>query len=158
MKRQSKWGLMALAWGWVVLAFLAGCGQENARFTPSADVAKSSLETALSAWRDGKPCGPVEATPPVHVVDSVWQAGARVESFSIGDEEDLGDGTKQFLVKLSIKEAKGARESEVRYVVHGLEPIYVFREDDYKRFLNMDNNPEPPKGRSAVTRSRRGVK
>ena len=81
-----------------------------------------------------------------------------MESFSIGDEEDLGDGTKQFLVKLSIKEAKGARESEVRYVVHGLEPIYVFREDDYKRFLNMDNNPEPPRSRSAGTRSKRGVR
>lgn len=156
MRREDSRGLIGVLPAAVFLALLVGCGQGNARFTPSTDVAKTSLETALTAWRDGKPCGPVEAKPPVHVVDSVWQAGAKVESFTIGDEEDLGDGTKQFVVKLTMKEAKGARESEVRYVVHGLEPVYVFREDDYKRVLNMDNNPEPPRARSGARSSRRG--
>lgn len=139
------------------LALCAGCGHDNARFTPAADAAKSSLETALTAWRNGKPCGAVESKPPIHVVDSIWQGGAKVETFQIGEEEAADDGTKRFVVKLTMKEAKGVRESEVRYVVHGLEPIYVFREDDYKRVLAMDDNPEPPRSRSGAKRSKRGA-
>ncbi len=156
MNRELSRGLIGIVPACVLLSCLAGCGQGNARFTPSTDVARTSLEAALTAWRDGKPCGPVEGKPPVHAVDSVWQAGARMESFQIGEEEDLGDGTKQFVVKLTMKEAKASRESDVRYVVHGLEPVYVFREDDYKRALNMDNNPEPPRTRKASGRTRRG--
>jgi hypothetical protein len=93
----------------------------------------------LSAWRDGKPYGPVAATPPVQVADTAWQRGDKLESFEIGAEEDGGDSTKQFAVKLKMKAP--ARESTDRYVVHGRDPIWVYREEDYKRMLNMDNNP-----------------
>ena len=86
---------------------LAGCGASHARFTPTSGEARSSLEAALTAWRDGKPYGPVAATPPVQVADSAWQAGQQVESFEIGDEEDDGDGTKQFVVKLKMKKPRG---------------------------------------------------
>ena len=59
------------------LLALAGCdGTGHARYTPTKDEARSSLEAALTAWRDGKPYGPIEATPPVNVADSAWQGGA----------------------------------------------------------------------------------
>src|ERR1017187_5099766 len=97
---------------------VAGCGGTgHAKFTPTAGEARSSLEASLTAWRDGKPSGEIDATPPVRMVDSEWQRGQQIESFQIGDEEDTGDGTKQFTVKLTMKKAKN--QQEVRYVVHG---------------------------------------
>ncbi len=78
---------------------------------------------------------------PIQVADSAWQAGQQVESFEIGDEEDDGDGTKQFVVTLKMKKPPG--EQSVRYFVHGRDPVWVYREEDYKRMINMDNNPVP---------------
>ena len=38
-----------------LVSLLAGCGASHARYTPTSDEARSSLEAALTAWRDGKP-------------------------------------------------------------------------------------------------------
>jgi hypothetical protein len=124
-----------------LVSLLTGCGASHARFTPTSGEARSSLEAALTAWRDGKPYGPVEATPPVQITDTAWQGGQQIESFEIGDEEDGGDGTKQFAVTIKMKKPQG--DQSVRYVVHGRDPVWVYREEDYKRMLNMDNNPVP---------------
>ena len=59
--------------------------------------------------------------------------GQQIESFQIGDEEDGGDGTKQFVVKLTMKKAKAGQD--VRYFVHGRDPVWVFSEADYKQML-----------------------
>ena len=40
-----------------------------------------------------------------------------------------------------------AASTEATYVVVGNSPIAVFREEDYNRTLNMDNNPTPTKKR-----------
>jgi hypothetical protein len=139
MNTAMRFRLAVLAAALPLLGLMGGCGVGHARFTPTADEARSSLEAALTAWRDGKAVGEVEAKPPVQVVDSVWQGGQQVDSFQIGDEEDGGDGTKQFVVKMTMKKAKGSQD--VRYVVHGRDPVWVYREEDYKRTLNMENNP-----------------
>jgi hypothetical protein len=127
-----------------LLVLLAGCGAGYAHYTPKGDEARSSLEAALTAWRDGKACGTIETTPRVQVADSVWQGGQKLESFEIGPEEDGGDGTKQFDVKLTLKTAeKPVRD--VRYVVHGRDPVWVFNGDDYQHMLAMDNKPDTAK-------------
>ena len=95
----------------------------------------------MTAWREGKPCGPIDAKPPVQVADTAWQAGQQVESFEIGEEKDEGDGTRQFVVAIKMKKPPG--EQTVRYFVHGRDPVWVYREEDYKRMINMDNNPAP---------------
>ena len=108
----------------------------------------------MTAWRDGKPFGPIDAKPPVQVADSAWQAGQQVESFEIGEEKDEGDGTKQFVVTMKMKKPPG--DQTVRYYVHGRDPVWVYREEDYKRMINMDNNPEPvSRSKSALRRSAR---
>jgi hypothetical protein len=134
-----------------LLALLAGCGASHARFVPTSGEARASLEAALSAWRDGKAAGEIEAKPPIHVVDSAWQAGRQLQSFQIGEEEDGGDGVKQFVVKLTMKNSKG--DQEVRYVVHGRDPVWVFTADDYKHMLDMDNKPDAaPRARAGTRR------
>jgi hypothetical protein len=136
LKRYRSIGLIAAL---PLVGLFSGCGSSLARYTPTTDEAKSSLEAALTAWRDGKPIGPIAANPPVQVADSAWQAGQQVGSFEIGDEQDDGDGTKQFVVKVKMKKPPG--EQSVRYFVHGRDPVWVYREEDYKRMINMDNNP-----------------
>ncbi len=133
----------------------SGCGSSQARFTPTKDEARASLEKALAAWSKGAACGAIESTPPIQVVDSDWLGGSRIESFEIGAEEEIEEGAKQFEVKLTRKPAKGAPSVDaVRYVVYGRAPVYVFREDDYQRTLNMDNNPGGT-ARGPVRRGRR---
>ena len=124
----------------LALVALAGCADATAHYTPTGGEARAALEAALTAWRDGRPYGQVEATPPVRVLDSAWQSGGQLASFQVLDEQDQ-DATKQFSVRLAMKKPQG--EKTVRYIVHGRDPVWVYREEDYARTLNMDNNPQP---------------
>lgn len=148
LQRGAVWLVAALG-----LGFFTGCDSGHARYTPSSGDARASLEAALTAWREGKPPGLIDVKPPVQVIDSAWQGGQQIESFAIGDEQDPGDGTKQFLVKLVTKPKKS--EQEVKFVVHGRDPVYVFREDDYMRMINMDNNPVSSRPKSSSRQSGR---
>ncbi len=134
-----------------LLCFIAGCGSELDRYKPTTALARTSLESALSAWRDGKPYGPIETTPPVQVGDVAWESGQQLESFTIGDEIDEGDGTKQFVVTLKMKKAPA--EQSVKYFVHGRDPVWVYREENYKRMIGMDNNPTPAASGKSAGRS-----
>ena len=152
VQRYHRLALMAAS---LLVSLLTGCGASSARFKPTTDEARSSLEAALTAWRDGKPYGSVVATPPIQVGDSAWQAGDQVESFEIGEELD-DDGTKQFVVAFKMKKPPG--NQSVRYYVHGRDPVWIYREEDYKRMLNMDNNPvttSPSKSKTRRSGGRR---
>jgi hypothetical protein len=149
MKRTMRFRLMWLVAAAPGLLLLAGCGDAgHAKFTPTKDEARSSLEAALTAWRDGRPFGPLETTPPVRIADSLWQGGQQIESFQIGDEQSNDDGTKHFPVKLTIKKTKAVQE--VEYVVHGRDPVWVFSGTDYQRMIDMDNGPQPTRNRSSA--------
>ena len=52
---------------------------------------------------------------------------------------------KRFAVKLV--RVPPAKEEEVIYIVLGAGPLSVFRDEDYERAMNMDNNPAPKKRR-----------
>jgi hypothetical protein len=156
MNSVKRYHRLALVAALPLVSLITGCGASHARFTPTAVEARTSLEAALTAWRDGKPFGPIEATPSVQVADSAWQAGQQVESFEIGEEKDEGDGTKQFAVAIKMKKPPG--DKSVRYFVHGRDPVWVYREEDYQRMLNMDNNPvtnSPSKSNSRRSGGRR---
>jgi hypothetical protein len=139
----------------IVPLFCTGCGfaQGGAGPTPSSLTARGALESSLTAWKDGKKPGAIEgATPPIQVVDSTWQAGAKLASFEILREEP-GEPEKRFTVRLVSGTPPVALET--RYMVVGTDPIGVYREDDYKRMLNMENNPAPAhSGRATRPRGR----
>jgi predicted small lipoprotein YifL len=138
MKHVRRFPLIATALAAALLSSLAGCGGTgNARYIPDAEVARASLETALGAWRDGKPCGPIEGTPPIRVADSAWQNGEQIASFEIGDEQAADDGAKEFPVKLTLK--KDGKVRDVRYVINGRDPVWIYSEADYKRMNEMGN-------------------
>jgi hypothetical protein len=145
MRAWYPWrGVRALALGALPIAW-SGCGSDTARYTPTADAARTSLEAALTAWRDGRPIGAIEGdTPPVRVADSNWRSGEKLEAFQVLGEGDV-DGRKEFTVRLTMKQPRG--EKEARYIVHGRDPIWVYRREDFARAMDMDNQPEPPRTR-----------
>jgi hypothetical protein len=115
----------------VLLALAAGCSGKGAgRYTPSAGTARQALEVALNAWKGGqdKP-GPIAGSAPaVQVDDPSWYAGQRLESFEILQEEKTTTGDGKFTVRLNLQGAPQAQE--VRYIVRGIDTLWVFRETD----------------------------
>jgi hypothetical protein len=106
-------------------------------------VARESLEAALTAWRDGRPVGSIAGnSTPIRLVDSSWRSGENLAAFQVLGEADV-DGRKEFTVRLTMKEPRG--ETEARYLVHGRDPVWVYRAEDFARAMDMDNQPEPPR-------------
>jgi hypothetical protein len=143
--------LIALAGGAAVL--LPGCGNPSHAHAPGATEARKALEDSLSTWQKGASRDRLAAgSPPVQPVDFQWQAGQALEAYKIlAEEPDEGDAAKRFTVSLSLRPTKGAKpaagETKARYVVLGRDPVWVYREDDYIRALNMDDNPRPASSR-----------
>jgi hypothetical protein len=116
------------------LALSAGCsrtGSKDSDFIPSSGSARKALESALKSWQSGKPPGAVEGAnaPKVQAVDSRWQAGQKLVAFEIVKEEQAGDGPRWLTVRLDV----GKGPQEVRYAVFGIDPLLVYREEDYQK-------------------------
>lgn len=120
---------------------------------PSTDVARSALEKTLEAWKSGAKHGELGSTDPViQAVDSDWRSGKALSSFEILNEEESAS-ERRFTVKLVYAEAVAKNKTkentgttaDARYVVLGKGPVLVYREEDYQRMLNMDNNPATSK-------------
>lgn len=128
----------------LILLVVPACGG-GPNMNPSADRARTALEAALAAWKEGRRPGLIEGTdPPVQAIDNEWTNGRKLASFEVVGEKP-SEADKRFIVKLGY--ASPAASAEAVYVVLGASPIAVFREEDYARTINMDNNPAPRKRR-----------
>jgi hypothetical protein len=141
--RVSKRGrLLRISFLLALASFIgaSGCGAGGGGVLPSDQVARASLEAALSAWRDGKTPGTIAGVePPLEVVDTPWRQGKKLASYEILREEP-GTTEKRFAVRLDLKEP--ASKQEVQYVVLGRGPVWVYRDEDYTRAMNMEDNPK----------------
>lgn len=139
--RRSGW---FAAFAAIALFLGTSCGESGTGI--HADDARAALESALGAWKKGgKPSALATADPPILVVDSEWTNGRTLEDFRILGEEP-SETDRRFNVAMRLKGQP--KEAEVQYIVLGGQPLSVFREDDYERVINMDNNPAPKKARS----------
>lgn len=119
------------------LVLLAGCSRQGTRtqdFIPPSDKAKKALAAALDHWQAGNPPGTVPGTSPkVEAVDSKWRSGQKLKSYEILDEES---GSEPRFFKVRLTPASGAPQ-EVRYAVFGIDPLHVYREQDYNSLSGM---------------------
>jgi hypothetical protein len=125
----------------IALSVCLGCSSQEsriARFIPSADAAESAITTVLTAWKKGIPAGPVPDTssPVVHVTDSFRDPGEKLQEFRILGEVP-GDTPRCFAVELKFLPE---RTEKVRFVVVGIDPLWVFRMEDYQLLSHWDHN------------------
>jgi hypothetical protein len=127
----------ALAFALLLVAS-TGCsvGHSHSDYLPAEDKARQALETTLTAWQNGQKIGRIDAvSPPIEPVDNKWQAGQKLQGYEILQAETPDEGPSRFLVRLTMKTPPG--KQEVRYVVVGIDPLWVYREEDYRKVSGM---------------------
>jgi hypothetical protein len=112
----------------------SGCGGRRAegfeRFIPPSATARVALTAVLDAWREGRP--PEEGVGPkrnVHVVDKQRKSGQRLARYEILGEVIANKG-RGFAVRLSFENPE--EQPVVRFLVVGIEPLWVFRQEDFE--------------------------
>lgn len=138
-------GFLILAkrlWTWALLSCLCvGCtGRARTAndYRPNATIARDSLSAVLTAWKNGAPIGKVEnVSPTVQAVDFQWNAGQRLQRFEILNEIP-GDGPVRFSVQLVLDDSGTTQDAQ--YVVLGIDPLWVFRAEDFAKVAAMDHD------------------
>ncbi len=122
---------------------LAGCGGGGPAPLPSVADARQALQTALDAWKAGKPAASLQAEgAKIEATDFEWKAGKALIDYAVRGES-TGEGTQTFDVTLTLKGDPGPKE--VKYMILGMDPVHIYRDEDFTRAMNMDNNPATPK-------------
>jgi hypothetical protein len=100
------------------------------------------VEDVLIAWQKGRPTGRVDSAllpVAVYVVDSHRRSGQTLRSFKILGQV-AGNGPRSFVVRLSLESP--TEEKNIRYLVIGLDPLWVFREEDYTMLSHWDHGAD----------------
>ncbi len=126
---------------------LSGCGtrRTNADYIPSPRASHEALSIVLDAWKAGQPAGPVAGSSPVvHMTDS-----SRVSGQILDEYEILGNVPSNAPCCLAVK-LKLSNPTEVkreRYVIVGIDPLWIFRHEDYDMLLHWEHQmaAEPDK-------------
>jgi hypothetical protein len=120
---------------------VTGCQEptpDPRRFVPPASTATAALTTALESWVKGRPPGRIESKPVgIQVVDSLRKPGQRLTSFDIlGEVPD--EHYRCFKVKLSLENPED--QPLVRFVVLGIDPLWVFRAEDLEMMTHWEHH------------------
>lgn len=123
----------------IVLAALchAGCAKKTdvKDYVPPEDAARTSLATALDAWKAGKAPDQIGATnPAIHAQDVQWRDGKKLTAYEIVGPAPSEDQNRRFTVKITLE---GAGPVETTYVILGIDPILVFSAESYQRAAGM---------------------
>jgi hypothetical protein len=130
----------------LVLSLHAGCTkapQSNERFVPNDGAARPALKAALEAWRQEKPTGRLaETSPPVQVVDTHRKPGQRLVEYQILGQS-AQENARYYTVRLTLD---APPESQLaRYLVFGIDPLWVFRFEDYEMISHWEHHMEEGK-------------
>ena len=122
----------------LALSFGSGCEKQNTQedFMPPQARGQAALEKALTAWKEGKAPDEIEAGDHgIKPYDAKWRAGQKLEDFKILAAEPAEGGRTWFTVDLKMKSPKA--ELRTKYIVLGIDPLQVFREEDYTKLSGM---------------------
>jgi hypothetical protein len=130
---------------WLVV-LCAGCDSQrsDADFIPATASARQALDAALKAWQGGQSPGEVkDDARRINLSDSRWRDGYRLESYAIVKEEE-GEGAPWFAVRMTLKPPPQGKavpaDQTVRYIVYGIDPLWISREEDYNRDMGLGNS------------------
>ncbi len=117
----------------LLLLAAGGCSTgSNDRFVPSAATARDALQAALDAWKAGQPLGRIDShKPPIEVLAAQFNDGPRLVSYEITGQDTNAEGHHRFRVKLTMEPP--AETEEATFIVLGLDPLWVYGEEDYAK-------------------------
>jgi hypothetical protein len=116
-----------------------GCRSSNdpARYTPQPAVGERALRAALTAWQRGESTPLVlEDATKVEVSDAYRRPGQMLKDFKILGQV-AGNGGRWFEVQLQFDGPP--QVEQVRYVVIGINPLWVFQQADYEMLAHWDH-------------------
>lgn len=106
---------------------LIGCGGGQGRNRPlDVELAKSSLDTAMRAWIDGKQ--PADLKPGIIMGDFAWESGKTLVGYELVDGKEHNDGANLHVtVVREFKNAQGkTSKSEMNYIISTSPAITIF--------------------------------
>ncbi|HVJ82388.1 MAG TPA: hypothetical protein VNC50_15070, partial [Planctomycetia bacterium] len=112
----------------IFAAAALGCGGADPaqRFVPADELARAAIHEALASWKDGRAPDKAGADgPPVKVADAAQKTLPRPTGFKIIGEV-AGPRPRTYAVRLQFAEAP--TERTVKYLVVGVDPLWVFHE------------------------------
>jgi hypothetical protein len=124
----------------------SGCNRRDstARYIPAEKTARDALVAGLDAWKGGAAAGEIAGTKPlVFVTDSYRNSKERLVGYEILGQVP-GNVPRCFAVELRFEPP---REEKTRYVIVGIDPLWVFRMEDYQLLAQWDHhmeNEDPP--------------
>jgi hypothetical protein len=123
----------------------------RARFTPSEETVRHVLTAALRSWQKGEKPGPLSGAgnPSIILVDECRRPEQTLERFTILGEAP-GDGPRCFAVRVHLKNPD--EEQRLRFVVFGIDPIWVCRYEDYEMMMHWECGREEREVREASSR------
>jgi hypothetical protein len=136
---------MRTRWLWALLPLscLFGCESppEPLSIVPDSTRGRQAIDATISTWKSGHQTGIVEPTSPrVQVVDNHRKPGQKVIGYEIlGDSADAR--VRTFTVRMTLSEPD--ESPTVRFLVVGIDPILVFRQEDYDMMMHWEHKMEP---------------
>jgi len=123
----------------VIMVFCCGCPRapDANRYVPAAELARGALQAVLSDWQAGRPVGPIDRLKvKVESIDNQRKPGQKLSGFEILGEVTQ-PGVRCFAVRLDFQ--NGTEPSKVRYVVLGIDPLFVYRQEDFELLNHWDH-------------------
>jgi hypothetical protein len=126
----------------LTLVVLVGCHRPSGkdRYVPAGAAARRALQESLDAWKDGTAASTEPKSPRVEFEDIRRQRGRRLLSYEIVGEVSGEDG-RWFEVALELDQP--AERVQTRYIVIGINPLLVSRQEDYENMLRWDHDMTP---------------
>jgi hypothetical protein len=127
----------------MLVCLLGGCSKTASyeRYIPSDEVSQAAITTMLQAWKQGVPAGPVPETKPVvHVTDQHRRRNEKLVDYRILGEVP-GDTPRCYAVQLQFEPQ---RDEHVRFIVVGIDPLWVFRFEDYLLLAHWEHKMDDP--------------
>jgi len=133
----------------ILVLSMTGCGKGYQKYVPASSTARQALETALAAWKEGNKLERIDDfSPPIQVLDSRWLKGRVLRDYEILGEVHQ-EGPRCFTVQMVLDGPR--QEQKVRYYVFGIEPLWIFRQEDYDMLNHWDcGDPEIKPARSVL--------
>jgi hypothetical protein len=122
-------------------AISSGCRARSAAdFVPNSDLARSAVEASLNAWSKGQSqvdsIRGADADVGVELVDNFRAPGRELAAFEILGETPATNA-RAYAVKLTL--SNPPEELKCRYLVVGIDPLWVFRQEDYDMLAHWDH-------------------